>query len=151
MTNSLVCIIIFTQIEQTLRGKNEDWLTAILNCNFDLLNAIFMMGNIFFQTQHTLIMIKNHAAPNNNCLLLKPISRALFRNQDQIFLNKIINCYCFFSRKYHLSNCNKINIYRSIKLYVYILVKLTCDFQCLKPLVMQALTGNHVKRALIIS
>lgn len=60
----------FFPIEEALREKFKDWLSAILHRHFDLLNAIFMKANIFFQTQHILIMIKNHAGPNNNYLPL---------------------------------------------------------------------------------
>lgn len=58
----------FVNKVETLRKKNEVLLSAILN--FDLSNAIFMKANIFFRPLYTLIMMKNHAGPNDN---LKPL------------------------------------------------------------------------------
>lgn len=41
-----------------------------------------MKARIFVQTQHTLMMIKNHVGRYNNEMQLKRISTALFRNQQ---------------------------------------------------------------------
>jgi hypothetical protein len=50
-------------------------MSAILIRHFELLNAILMKTSIFFWNQHTLIMFKNHAGPNNNYLPLKVFFR----------------------------------------------------------------------------
>lgn len=39
-----------------------------------------MNGKLLYYYKHTLIMMKNHAGPNDNYLSLKRISRVPFRN-----------------------------------------------------------------------
>lgn len=41
-----------------------------------------MNGKLLYYYKHTLIMMKNHAGPNNKGLPLKRISRTLFRKKD---------------------------------------------------------------------
>lgn len=62
-------LLFFVNIVKSLRTDYEVWLSVILNCHFDLLNAIFMRAGIPFQTQHTLILKKR--CLTNNYLLLK--------------------------------------------------------------------------------
>lgn len=54
-------VSLFFPTEETLKKH----LTAILNRNFDIFNAIFMKTSIFIWNQHTLIMFENYAGPNN--------------------------------------------------------------------------------------
>lgn len=77
-----ISLSFFVNKVETLRKKYEVLLSAILN--FDIFNAIFMKASVFFRPLYTLIMMKNHAGPNDNLLPLK-----LFRLNQNRQLNGI--------------------------------------------------------------
>lgn len=72
------CFLICLFPLKWLTEKIIDWVSAILNCHLDLISAIFVTASIVSRTQHTLIMLQNHACPNNTYFPLKHSSMYFF-------------------------------------------------------------------------
>lgn len=65
------CVLVFFPLKILKEKIMKCYWLLLLNCNFDLLNAMFVKASIFFWTRHTFIMIKKHNDPNNTFLPLK--------------------------------------------------------------------------------
>lgn len=73
--------------------KNQ--MPTIMSCLFkkNIINAIFLKDSMLLLTNHTLVMIRNFAGPNNNCLFY-PLSRFQKLQNFVIRHFDLINAIC---------------------------------------------------------